>query len=225
MAAGVTHARPEEREGPNMKQARKVLVVDDDAVVVRSINRVLTEQGCQVRETLSGKEALEELDHQAYDVVFTDIRMPGMDGLDLASRMKQRHPETPVVVITGYGTETNERQARDLGVAGFLRKPLSPEMIIENAERVFRERGEMAEAIRQSALALMAPAAATANATPFAVTAAAPAPAVEKKTSVGKNIALFFAAPFIGLAYFLAVPFVGTYAIVKYGWKAMTKSS
>ena len=146
-----------------MFQSRKVLVVDDDAVVGHSINRVLTEQGYQVREAMSGSEALEELEHQHYDMVFTDIRMPGMDGLDMASRMKKSHPEMPVVVITGYGTEASEKKARDLGVAGFLHKPLSPESIIENAERVMRERDETMEAIRLSALALISPAATTAT--------------------------------------------------------------
>jgi len=109
---------------------------------------VLTERGCHVRETLSGAEALEELDHQDYDVVFTDIKMPGMDGIELAARLRKRHPDTPVVMITGFGTEANERRARELGVSGFLHKPLSPEMIVENAERAMREHRETLEAIR-----------------------------------------------------------------------------
>jgi DNA-binding NtrC family response regulator len=201
-----------------MVQSRKVLVVDDDSVVGHSINRVLSEQGYQVREALSGIEALEELGHQTYDLVFTDLRMPGMDGLDMASRMKKSHPEMPVVVITGYGTEANESKARDIGVSGFLRKPLSPESIIENANRAMREREETREAIRLSAIAMM-PQAATATATATATTpvtaTAAPAPAVEKRTSVAKNLALFFAAPFIGLAYILAFPFVAVYAVGK----------
>jgi hypothetical protein len=83
-----------------------------------------------------------------------------------------------------------------------------------------RERRETLEAIRQSALALMAPAAATATATPVVA-----AVAEQKKESVAKNVALFFAAPFIGLAYFIAAPLVGFYAVGKYGWKALTKSS
>lgn len=211
-----------------MKQARMVLVVDDDAVVVRSINRVLTERGCQVRETLSGVEALDALELKDYDAVFADIRMPGMDGLELASLMKRRHPETPIVMITGYGTEANERKARDIGVSGFLRKPLSPAMIVENAERVFRERSETREAVRRSALALLKPAAAAAVATPLAATTAtAPAvaaPAVGTRESVAKNAALFLAAPLIGLAYFLAVPLIGFFAVGKYGWKALRKS-
>lgn len=209
-----------------MNQSRKVLVVDDDAVVGRSISRVLSEQGYQVRETLSGLEALEELDHQHYDMVFTDIKMPGMDGLHMTSRLKKNHPGMPVVIITGYGTEANEQKARDLGVAGFLRKPFSPQTIIDNADRVLRERNETMAAIRQSALGLMSPAASTETATATATTtvaaAAVPAPAVAGKPNVAKNVALFFAAPFIGLAYMLAFPFVAMYALGKYGLKAFT---
>jgi DNA-binding NtrC family response regulator len=198
-----------------MTQSRKVLVVDDDAVVGHSINRVLSGQGYQVREAASGLEALEALGNQQYDRAFTDIRMPGMDGLDMASRMKKNYPELPVVVITGYGTQESEKKASDLGVAGFLRKPLTPDTIIENAERVLRERDETREAIRLSALALMPQAATSASAT--AAAAAAPAPAVEAKPNIAKNVALFFAAPFIGLAYILAFPFVAIYA----GYKAL----
>ena len=201
-----------------MSQSRKVLVVDDDTVVGHSINRVLTGQGYQVQEAVSGSEALEALGHQRYDMVFTDIRMPGMDGLDMAARMKTSYPEMPVVVITGYGTEANEKQANALGVAGFLRKPLSPDTIIENAERVLRERDETREAIRLSALALISPAATAATVADVAI----PAPAVEAKPNIAKNVALFFAAPFIGLAYILALPFVAMYAIGKYGYKAFT---
>ena len=196
-----------------MMRSKKVLVVDDDAVVNRSINRVLSGEGYQVRETMSGSEALAELDHQQYDMVFTDIRMPGMDGLEVTSRVKKAHPDVPVVIITGFGTEANESRARELGVAGFLRKPLSPEMIIENADRVMREMDETREAIRQSALAMLAR---------KAEPAPAVAPAAEARESVAKNVALFFAAPFIGLAYVLAFPFVGVYAIAKYGFRAAT---
>jgi DNA-binding NtrC family response regulator len=205
-----------------MSESRKVLVVDDDAVVGHSINRVLSGQGYQVREAASGIEALEALGSQRYDMVFTDIRMPGMDGLDMASRMKKSYPEMPVVVITGYGTEASEKKASDIGVAGFLRKPLSPDTIIENAERVLRERDETQEAIRLSALALISPTATAATATATGAAVATPAPAVEAKPNIAKNVALFFAAPFIGLAYMLAFPFVAMFAIGKYGYKALT---
>lgn len=202
-----------------MVKSRRVLVVDDDAVVGHSINRVLSEQGYQVRETLNGAEALVELEHQSYDLVFTDIKMPGIDGLDMTARLRQSHPEMPVVVITGYGTEANEQKARKLGVSAFLRKPLSPEMIVDNAERLMREANETSEAIRRSALGLLQPTAAKVEPTAAAVPSAAAA--MRQPASVAKNLALFFAAPFIGLVYIVAFPFVGVWAIGKYGYKAL----
>jgi len=199
-----------------ISKTRKVLVVDDDAVVGRSITRVLGDRGYQVRETLDGREALEELDERPYDLVFTDIRMPGMDGIEVATRLRASHPEVPVVVITGYGTEDNERRAREVGVAEFLRKPLSPETIVESAERAIRERQETLDAIRRSALNLARPALA-----PAPAAEARPAPAVaEQRVSVARNVALFFAAPFIGLAYIVAFPFVGFWALARYAVRA-----
>ena len=188
-----------------MWEGRRILVVDDDEVVGRSIHRVLEQKGYKVREAMSGQEALDEFDHQAYDLVFTDIRMPGMDGLEVASRLKKAHPEVPVVIVTGYGSEANERRAAAAGVAGFLRKPLTPEMIIDHAERALKERQETLEAIRASAVAL---ASRTAVAAPEAAPAAGRVP-------VAKNVALFLAAPFIGLAYIVAFPFVGVWALGK----------
>jgi CheY-like chemotaxis protein len=61
--------------------------------------------------------------------VVTDIKMPGMDGLEVAERVRARQPWMPVVIITGYGTKANEERARAAGVSEFLHKPLSPEMI------------------------------------------------------------------------------------------------
>jgi CheY-like chemotaxis protein len=190
-----------------MLGARRVLVVDDDAVVGRSISRVLGGGGYQVRETLSGSEALEELRHQRYDLVFTDLRMPGLDGLEVASRVRREHPGLPVVVVTGYGSERSETRARDLGVAAFLRKPLTPEMILDNAHRAMGEREKTAEAVRRSAASLQ-------EAAPDADVSA---------TAVARNVALFFAAPFVGLAYIVVAPFVGLWTIAACAARAFAR--
>ncbi|WP_394755898.1 response regulator transcription factor [Rhodoferax sp.] len=175
-----------------MDALRKVLVVDDDAVVGKSFNRVLTkDKGYVVITAQSGAEALEKMRTQNYDLVFTDIKMPGMDGVELAEQVKARQPWTPVVIITGYGTQTNEARAKAAGVADFMRKPLSPEMIEESA----------AHALLESAVAVEAPRVET-------VAPALPVEAVAPGSNL-KNMALFLAAPFIGLAYALALPFVG----------------
>lgn len=184
-----------------MKKTGKVLVVDDDAVVGQSITRVLEGEGCTVRAAASGPEALAACEQQDFDLVFADIRMPGMDGLEVTERLKRSRPGVPVVIITGFGSEANERRARELGVSAFVHKPLTPAAIVENAELALRERRETSEAIRRSALAMVAP---------------RPAPAAgpeARRESVARNLALFVAAPFIGLAYIVAFPFIGFWAI------------
>ncbi len=177
-----------------MNALRKVLVVDDDPVVRQSFNRVLTNKGYAVITAESGEEALRKLNEEKYDAVYTDIRMPGMSGLDVAEQIKARRPWTPVVIITGYGTDAAEARAKAAGVSSFLHKPLSPEMIETSARDVMVE-----------------PAAAEVEVAPAVVET----PAVEEpaKQSVLKNILLFFAAPFIGLAYVIALPFVGMVAL------------
>ena len=170
-----------------MTALRKALVVDDDPVVRKSFDRVLSGKGYAVITAESGEEALHKLDEEKYDIVYSDVRMPGMSGLEVAENVKARRPWTPVVIITGYGTEAAEARARAAGVSSFLHKPLSPEMIEDSIRDALAATAEAAEAV-------VLPAAAE-----------APAAAV----SALKNMILFFAAPFIGLAYIVAVPFVG----------------
>ena len=174
-----------------MKALRKVLVVDDDPVVRKSFDRVLSSKGYAVITAANGEEALRKLNEEKYDLVYTDIRMPGMSGLEVAEQVKARRPWTPVVIITGYGTDAAESRAKAAGVSGFLHKPLSPEMIEDSARD-----------------ALAAPAVA-AEAVVLAVAAEAPVAEAAASESALKNIVLFFAAPFIGLAYIVAFPFVG----------------
>lgn len=193
-----------------MNAKRHVLVIDDDAVVGRSFNRVLSDKGYEVDTAMSGEEALKDIEAHNYDVVFTDIRMPGMDGLEVAEQIKARCPWTPIVVITGYGTEENEAKASVLGVSGFVRKPLTPEMIenitlkaLENpAEELVaaNEPAEVAEAVE------------------------APLSGWKKASRVARNAGLFLAAPFIALGYIIALPAVGFYMFAKLGYEAYRKN-
>jgi CheY-like chemotaxis protein len=172
-----------------MTATRKVLVVDDDPAVRKSIDRVLTNKGYAVITAENGEEAMRKLSEEKYDLVYTDIRMPGMSGLDVAEQVKASKPWTPVVIITGYGTDAAQARAKAAGVASFVHKPLSPEMIEGSARD-----------------ALAAPTAQV-IALPAAEQTAKAEPAASG--SALKNILLFFAAPFIGLAYIVALPFVG----------------
>lgn len=191
---------------------KKVLVVDDDPVVGRSIDRVLSEKGYAVSTATDGQEALSKLAEEHFDVVYTDIKMPGMDGIEVAERVKQRRPWIPVVIITGYGTAANEARAEAAGVSGFLRKPLSPELIEGSAREALLEK-EAAKAPRMAPEAAAAP------------LPAAEAGALKRIARAAANIVLLFAAPFIGLAYALAFPFIGLGMLVWTGARALAKRS
>ena len=184
-----------------MKALRKVLVVDDDPVVGTSFNRVLEPKGYAVITAADGAEALEKIAREDYDVVYTDIKMPGMNGLEVARRIKEARPWMPVVIVTGYGTDANVAEAKQLGVAGFLNKPLTPETI-EDTTASFA----MEEAVVEG------PAAAPAAAVPETRTPA----------TFVKNVALFIAAPFIGLAYVVIGPIVGLGMLAWFGLRAVT---
>jgi len=168
---------------------KRVLVVDDDPIVGKSFDRVLSPKGYAVISAANGAEALARLEAENYDMVYADIKMPGMDGIEVARRIKAARPWLPVVIVTGYGSEANEKAARALGVADFLKKPLSPETIEGSAHFAF------------SAVALPAP---------------KEAPGISTWL---KNAGFFFAAPFIGLAFILAVPFLGAGLVAMAAWQ------
>ena len=191
-----------------MNTKPQVLVIDDDAVVGRSFDRVLSRKGYEVSTALTGEEGLKNIEATEYDVVFTDIKMPGMDGLEVAERIKAKCPWTPVVVITGYGTEENEAEASLLGVNGFVHKPLTPEIIESITLKALEEPDDAMQAANE-------PEATT------EITAEARISNIRKVGIIAKNIGLFFAAPFIALGYVIALPFVGVYMIVKLSKEAI----
>lgn len=197
-----------------MTTQARVLVVDDDPVVAKSFDRVLSGKGYAVITARDGTEALQKLASEHYDAVFTDIRMPGMDGFEVAKRIKETQPWLPVVIVTGYGSPESKARAKELGVAGFLDKPLSPEMIEGSAHDAMT--GRAAARYAQDAIVAAAEVAAPVAA-PVPAEAAAAAPGALRTV---KNVALFLAAPFIGLAYALAFPFVGLVLLARYGYRA-----
>ena len=175
-------------------------------MVGKSFKRVLSDKGYIVTTAQNAHEALKQIREQEFDVVFTDIKMPGMDGVELAERVKASRPWTPVVIITGYGTTENEVRAKAAGVSDFMRKPLSAEMIEESA----------AHAMLQPALTVVP----TLQASPVEQLQAK----VPEEKSNFRNIALFLAAPFIGLAYAVFLPLVGLAMLAWIGGKALLQT-
>jgi DNA-binding NtrC family response regulator len=113
-----------------MSDKRKILIVDDDEVVRRSYLRSLESCSCNVEAASNGEEALQAMEQSPVDVVLLDMRMPGLDGLTVLRTIKQKWPESEVVVITGYPTVDSAKEAVRLGAFDYLAKPVGPQDVI-----------------------------------------------------------------------------------------------
>lgn len=196
-----------------MSLMKRVLVVDDDPVIGESFDRVLAPRGYAVIHAANGEQALERLAAEDYDLVYTDIKMPGVSGIEVARRVRASRPWLPVVIVTGYGSAENQARAKEIGVAAFLDKPLTADMI----ERATAEFTSEAPAPTQ-VLAIEEP--------PMAVEApsarAEPQQQPEKGAfAFAKNVGLFFAAPVIGLVYVVIAPAIGLAVLAWIGGKAL----
>lgn len=116
-----------------MDQKTKILVVDDEEVVRLSHIRTLASIHCDVEVVRDGSEALRVMELRPADVVLLDLRMPGMDGMTVLKAIKQRWPETEVVIITGYPNVETAKEAVRLGAYDYLAKPVGPDDVINVA--------------------------------------------------------------------------------------------
>lgn len=116
-----------------MDEKTKILVVDDEEVVRLSHIRTLASIHCNVEVVRDGNEALQVMEQRPVDVVLLDLRMPGMDGMSVLKTIKQRWPETEVVIITGYPTIETAKEAVRQGAYDYLAKPVGPDEVINVA--------------------------------------------------------------------------------------------
>jgi two-component system response regulator HydG len=107
----------------------RIMVVDDELIVRESLSAWLEQEGMSVDRAESGEQALDLMNRNLYDILFVDIKMPGMGGFGLLEKAKQGFPTTVVVIITAYGTVEHAVQAMKLGADDFLVKPFDPESL------------------------------------------------------------------------------------------------
>ncbi|GAG05194.1 unnamed protein product, partial [marine sediment metagenome] len=113
-----------------------ILVIDDEEVMRDSCKQILSRQGHNVKLAEDGYQGLELLKEKSFDLVILDLKMPGIDGMEVLEKIKESSPETAVVVITGYATVESAVEAMKRGAYDFLPKPFTPEefrLIIERA--------------------------------------------------------------------------------------------
>ena len=119
---------------------RRLLVVDDEEPQRSMLTSILGRAGFEVDAASDGRGALELLNGSSHDLVLTDQRMPGMDGLELLERVRREYPDVPVVLMTAYGSVSTAVEAMKRGAADYLTKPFEREELLLVIEKVIRQR-------------------------------------------------------------------------------------
>ena len=107
----------------------KILVVDDEKVIREGCHEVLTLEGFEVVLAKNGEQGLKMIEKAHFDVILLDLMMPGLSGFDVLSHVKALHPDTSIIVITGYATIENSIEAMKKGAFDFIPKPFSPDQL------------------------------------------------------------------------------------------------
>jgi CheY-like chemotaxis protein len=142
-------------EVPNAKA--RILAVDDEAVVLDSFRKILVLEGFSVDTVQSGPEALTLLRDHEYDLVFTDLKMPVMDGVEVVKAVKHLRPDVDVAVITGFGTIETAVETMGFGAADYVQKPFTEDELVAFANRLLIKRQARLEAQRLPTVRVVAP--------------------------------------------------------------------
>ncbi|OGD18091.1 MAG: hypothetical protein A2W03_14575 [Candidatus Aminicenantes bacterium RBG_16_63_16] len=122
----------------NEKTKRRILVVDDEITVCKSIRKSIQSENYDVDMALSGEEALKKDRENPYDLIITDLMMPGISGLDLLRAVREHRPEAAVIMITGYPTIKTAVESVKLGAFDYLPKPFTPDDLRGIVARAFK---------------------------------------------------------------------------------------
>jgi DNA-binding NarL/FixJ family response regulator len=121
----------------------KALIVEDDPLFRQILKEILASRcpSISIKEAAHGVEALRELDMNHLDLIFMDIKLPGMNGLELTKRIKESHPGIPVIILTNHDTPEYRKAAFECGADYFISKASSIEQEIEMAVQSISARG------------------------------------------------------------------------------------
>jgi DNA-binding response OmpR family regulator len=128
-------------------------LVDDEANLRQTMARILHQLGCDVTTAADGVEALQRLEAAPYDLLYLDIRLPGMDGLQVLRQVHDRYPQVAVVLLTAHASISSAVEAVRLGATDYLIKPITPEALIARTRTILidqamqRRRREIQEQI------------------------------------------------------------------------------
>ncbi len=135
----VGHRSRHQTASPAEIERPRILVVDDEPAVRELVAKTLEMANYDVDAAPDGASALGKLDASEYDLLITDLKMPGMDGLSVIREARRRTADLPVIIITGYSTEATAIEAINIGVSGYLVKPFRLPRILAVTARALGE--------------------------------------------------------------------------------------
>ena len=109
----------------------KVLVVDDEEDFVKTLSERMEMRDLKPDVAMNGEQALQKVQEEEPPVMILDLKMPGMDGLEVLRKVKKAYPKTQVIILTGKGTKKDEDEARKIGAFAYLRKPVEMDVLME----------------------------------------------------------------------------------------------
>jgi DNA-binding NtrC family response regulator len=124
-----------------MKRQFRVMIIDDEQIVCDRLSFELERSGLEVEAHTESKRALERLSSEKFDLVITDIKMRGPDGIEVMRFVKENHPLTRVVVITGFATVETAKEVLKGGAVDFIPKPFKMSQLRELVLRLAAEKG------------------------------------------------------------------------------------
>jgi DNA-binding NtrC family response regulator len=129
------------------REVDRILVADDDAVIREGLRRVLSAEGYEVEVVSNGRAALERLEQKRFKLLVTDLKMPGMSGLQVLKAIRNCQPELPVILITGYAAIDNAVEAMKNGATDYLSKPFANDELISKVKNAIESRAVLIDDI------------------------------------------------------------------------------
>ncbi|MHB8811117.1 MAG: response regulator [Desulfobulbaceae bacterium] len=117
----------------------KILLVDDEEDFVSTLSERLSLRDMNSQAASSGEEALRFVGDHIPDIIVLDLKMPGIDGMEVLRRVKQHFPAIQVIILTGHGNDLDEAEARKLGAFDYLRKPVDIELLVARIREAYQE--------------------------------------------------------------------------------------
>ncbi len=117
----------------------KILVIDDEPVVLNSCRKVLEEDGFDVYLVPSADEALKAMKKEVFDLLLVDVKMPKHDGIYLMQKVKEKWPDVPIIVMSGYPTPDTITDGTKMGADAFIAKPFTPDELLETIRQVIQK--------------------------------------------------------------------------------------